>query len=127
MKNLFLIAASLTLMAGTAMAQKAAPPAQTFSFSLADCIKYAYEHQDSVKNAQLDVTSAEYKVKETTGIGLPQINGSVSFQDYLKKPEVSIFGQKLSIAQSYNNTVGLDVNQILFDGSYLVGLKASIF
>ena len=64
--------------------QTAPPPCSVHNFSLQDCINYAYEHQDTVKNAALDIKSAEYKVKETTGIGLPQINASAGFQDYLK-------------------------------------------
>lgn len=132
----------------------------TYNFTLADCINYAYTHQDSVLNAGLDVKSAEYKVKETIGIGLPQVSGSASFQDYIKTPSI-IFpdfisgplygilnknnvvnsgtgmvvsatpppstgpGQSVSLYQKYNTNLGLTLNQILFDGSYLVGLKAS--
>ncbi|MEO6524016.1 MAG: TolC family protein [Mucilaginibacter sp.] len=135
MKNLFLITACLTLIAGIGKAQQAAPPTQPYNFTLADCINYAYEHQDSVLNAQLDVKSAEYKVKETTGIGLPQINGSASLQDYLKIPTTLIpgeaFGQApgtfipIKFGVKYQSSVGLDVNQIIFDGKYLVGLQAS--
>jgi outer membrane protein len=135
MKNLFLITACLMWFAGAANAQQAAPPAQSYNFTLADCINYAYEHQDSVLNAQLDVKSAEYKVKETTGIGLPQVTGSASLQDYLKIPTTLIpgeaFGQApgtfipIKFGVKYQSSVGLDVNQIIFDGSYLVGLQAS--
>lgn len=135
MKNLFLIATCLTLFAPLADAQQAAPPAQPYNFSLADCIKYAYEHQSAVKNANLDVTSADYKVKETTGIGLPQVNGSASLQDYIKIPTTlipaEVFGGPagtfipLKFGVKYQSSVGLDVNQIIFSGSYLVGLKAS--
>lgn len=127
---------------------------QTYTFSVQQAVNYAYEHQDSVKNAQLDIKSAEYKVKETTGIGLPQINGTASFQDYLQTPSVlfpnfanglyailnengvtgsdgkviplkNLPDSKLSIQQKYNASAGATLSQILFDGSYLVGLKAS--
>ncbi|XHR97938.1 hypothetical protein ACFJIV_15515 [Mucilaginibacter sp. UC70_90] len=46
-------------------------------------------------NSGLDIKSAEYKVKETTGIGLPQISGSASFQDYLKIPTTLLPGEFL--------------------------------
>ena len=42
----------------------------------------------SVVNAGLDIKSAEYRVKEIIGQGLPQIAGSASFQDYLKTPSI---------------------------------------
>ena len=106
------------------------PKDSIYNLSLQDCINYAYEHQDSVMNAKLDVQSAEYKVKETIGSGLPQINGTANFQDYLKVPTIlfpnSSGGyQSVSIYQKYNNTFGLGLNQLLFDGTYLVGVKAS--
>jgi len=91
-KQLFLLAACLILYANTGMAQQAQPQT-TYKFSLTDCINYAYEHQDSVKNAQLDLKNADYKVKELIGQGLPQINGSASFQDYLQIPVTLIPGE----------------------------------
>jgi outer membrane protein TolC len=115
--------------------QAAPPPSTTHNFSLQDCINYAYEHQDTVVNAKLDIKSAEYKVKETTGIGLPQINGSASFQDYVKIPTTLLPGQffgqpagtfvPVQFGVKYQSGLGLNLSQILFDGSYLVGLKAS--
>src|ERR1700759_3474825 len=88
MKNILIITMLLLGTALTGYAQQTAQPAAVHNFSLQDCINYAYEHQDTVKNASLDVKSAEYKVKETTGRGLPQINGTASFQDYLKTPSI---------------------------------------
>jgi len=82
-------------------------------------------HQDSVVNAGLDVKSAEYRVKEITGQGLPQIGGQATFQDYLKTPVVIFGGNKFSIYQKYTENFGLSLNQLLFDGTYLIGLKAS--
>ncbi|MDN3547756.1 TolC family protein [Mucilaginibacter aquaedulcis] len=135
MKYLLFTAAVLCAITFKGYAQDASPNNQTFNFSIQDCINYAYEHQDSVVNAKLDIKSAEYKVKETTGIGLPQVNGSASFQDYLKIPTTLIpgefFGQPagtfvpLQFGVKYQSSVGVNASQILFDGSYLVGLKAS--
>jgi len=125
-----------------AMAQQAPPDdATTHSFSLQDCINYAYEHQDSVKNATLDVKSADYKVKETIGQGLPQVNGSISFQDYTRAPatvgpDFSSFTSGKPVdpkaplvvypfgAVQYNNTYTAQASQLLFSGTFLVGLKA---
>ncbi|OOQ61657.1 TolC family protein [Mucilaginibacter pedocola] len=64
------------------------PAEQAYSFTVQDAVNYAYEHQDSVKNAKLDVQSAEYRIKEITSSGLPQISGSATFQDYLKTPTI---------------------------------------
>ncbi|HZX59170.1 MAG TPA: TolC family protein [Mucilaginibacter sp.] len=126
----------LLFIASAGYAQQAAPPAnQTRNFSLQDCINYAYQHQDSVLNAALDVKSADYKVRETTGIGLPQISGSASFTDYVKIPTTLLPGQffgqpagtfvPVQFGVKYQSALGLSLTQLLFDGSYLVGLKAS--
>jgi putative flippase GtrA len=155
MKKLLLILTGL-LFTAAVFAQQNTTNAPVYNFSLADCINYAYQHQDTVLNAGLDVKSAEYKVKETTGIGLPQINGSASFQDYLKSP-TTIFpdfitpltygvlvkegvkdgngnpikmpaiagGIPVSFYQKYTSNLGVTLNQLIFDGSYLVGLRAS--
>lgn len=136
MKHLFLISLLLIGIASGASAQQATPAAgAVHNFSLQDCINYAYEHQDSVLNAQLDVKSAEYKVKETTGIGLPQVSGSASFTDYVKIPTTLIPGQffgqpagtfiPVQFGVKYQSALGLNLSQLVFDGSYLVGLKAS--
>jgi outer membrane protein len=138
MKNIFLTIILLCSIALTGYAQQAPPSPQSRSFTLADCISYAYEHQDSIKNAALDVKSAEYKVKETIGSGLPQINGSVSFQDYIKVP-TQVGPNFLSGGPidpnakliafpfgpvKYNNNYNIQVSQLLFSGTFIVGLEA---
>jgi outer membrane protein TolC len=135
MKYLLFTATVFCSIAFKSYAQETPPTNQTFNFSIQDCINYAYEHQDSVVNAKLDVKSAEYKVKETTGIGLPQISGNATFQDYLKIPTTllpgEVFGQPagtflpVQFGVKYQSSIGATADQILFDGSYLVGLKAA--
>jgi len=154
MKHIVLMISVIAAGAIRCFAQQAKSDTQTYNFTITDCINYAYAHQDTVLNANLDVKSAEYKIKETTGIGLPQISGSVSFQDYLKTPSILFPSftdglyqilhsegvkngkgdtvalktskpSNFSIYQKYNNPIGVTLNQIIFDGSYLVGLKAA--
>ncbi len=129
MRKITYLITLLCIIAINSYAQQV-PKDSIYNLSLQDCINYAYEHQDSVVNSKLDVQSAEYKVKETIASGLPQINGSVNFQDYLKVPTILFPNgkggfQSFSIYQKYNNTFGLGLNQLLFDGTYLVGVKAS--
>jgi len=127
---------SFVLLKG--MAQQAPPNKQTHNFSLQDCINYAYENQDSVKNAKLDILSADQKVRETKGQGLPQVNGTISFQDFLKAPATvgpnflsgAPIDQNAPLIQfpfgavKYNNTYALQASQLLFSGTFLVGLQA---
>jgi outer membrane protein len=59
--------------------------AQT-TFTLQQCIDYALENSVQVQNAILDEEIAQAKVKETIGIGLPQISGSASLMHNNKLP-----------------------------------------
>jgi len=140
MRKITFILTAICSIAINSYAQQ--PPRDSvLNYSLQDCINYAYEHQDSVMNAKLDVKSAEYKVKETIGSGLPQVNGVASFQDYLKVPatvgpDFSKYAQTGTIdpnaplvkfpfgAVKYNNSYSLQASQLLFSGTYIVGLQA---
>ena len=119
------------------------PDGKTYQLNLQQCLEYAYANNDSLKNARLDIESANYKVKETIGLGLPQVSGTADFQDFLKSP-VSLLPAELfedndpatpaavpgtfvpvSFVQKYQSSLGINVNQLLFSGTYLVGLQAS--
>ena len=104
---------------------------KAIELSLQEAIEYAFKNSYNTRIAENDINSAKEKVWETTTIGLPQINGAVDYQNFLKQPitvadingdginEEFVFGTK----QNMNAAVTL--RQLLFDGSYLVGLQAS--
>jgi outer membrane protein len=115
-------------------------------FSLDKCISYAFKNQASVKNAELDQQISKYKINETRGNGLPQINfeantmynialqaffltnGNASKFGYPISPTANpsdIYAGKQVFQLNATNTATLNATQILFDGAYLVGLKAS--
>jgi outer membrane protein len=131
MKHILLIITLISAFALTGLAQQARPDSGSYNFSVADCVNYAYQHQHDVVNANLDVTSAEYHVRETIGQGFPQINGTANFLDYLIIPTTLIPGSfvgqtgniKLKFGVTYQSTLGLTATQIIFDPSYIVGLQ----
>ncbi len=142
MKHILLISFFLCAIGLTGYAQQDTSKIQTYNFSVAECINYALTHQDSVKNAALDVQSADYKIKETIGTGLPQINGSASFQDYIKPPTTvgpnfaaAFTGAAIDPnaplvpfpfgAVKYTNSYSAQLTQLLFSGTFIVGLKAA--
>lgn len=106
-----------------------------FRLSLQQSINYALANQPNVRNAQYEVKKATARVNEITGIGLPQISGSINVSDYLQIPTTLIpaqfFGgpagtyEPLQFGTQYSATGEIDASQILFDGSYIVGLEAS--
>jgi outer membrane protein len=109
------------------------PAPQTYNFSVQEAINYAITHKDSVVNSGLDVKSADYYVKELIGQGFPQIDGTASFQDYLKIPTTLLPGEffgapagtfiPVKFGVKYQSNLGVNVSQLLFDPSYIIGLQ----
>lgn len=131
MKHPVLITIFCICMAMQAIAQQ---KDTTANFNLQDAIAYAQTHQVSILNAKIDEEIAKNTVKQTFGIGLPQLSGNATFQDFLKIPTSllpgEVFGEPgtqipVQFGVKYNSSVGLELSQLLFDGTYLVGLKAS--
>ncbi|WP_395627216.1 TolC family protein [Daejeonella sp.] len=125
---------SLTICFFAVLSAKAQQSDTLISFSLKEAIDYAQSHQVSILNATIDEEIANNTVKKTIGIGLPQLNGNVNFQDFLKVPTSLLPGEffdkpgtqvPVRFGVQYQSSIGLELSQLLFDGSYLVGLKAS--
>ncbi|MFY7731859.1 MAG: TolC family protein [Bacteroidia bacterium] len=109
---------------------------ETKKFSLNEAVSFALKNNDSLKNAVLDEQIAQKKVKEITANGLPQINATSSLNHFIKVPSVEIPNPFLSpsnpsptlsfpqgIPYSWNNTI--QASQLLFDGTFFLGLKAA--
>jgi outer membrane protein len=123
------------------------------TFTLDQCVNYALENNISLKNSAVDEKIADGKVKETRGIGLPQIDVNVGLRHNQKLPRFFATKQT-SFAfsglppEEYQNFLpgladddvvaapnffqlkssgdaGLTVNQLIFNSSYLVGLQAA--
>jgi hypothetical protein len=60
--------------------------AQVVSMSLKEAQDYAVKNAYASKSASYDVDVAALQTEELIGIGLPQINGSVQYQNYLNLP-----------------------------------------
>lgn len=112
------------------------------SFSLAQAIDYALKNSEIAKNAQLDVLKANYRIKETRAIGMPQINGSVQVTDNFKirpvilPPEAGVAFNPpgtpisnepvvLQFGIRYTGDAMLSASQLLFDGTFFTGLQAA--
>lgn len=144
-----LLIISVIIPAGVFAQQDQKPQA----FTLQQCIDYALANSNDVKNALLDERIADARVKETRGIGLPQIDGSATIQHNSKLPrffatkqtafafsgmdpdEYDDFlpGEPDDAVIAANNffqllssgTANLSISQLLFNGSYIVGLQAA--
>ncbi len=98
------------------------------NFSLQEAIDYAIENNRNAKNAALDIQAAIKQKWETIASGLPQLSGTIDYQNNIKQQfgaidfngdGVADFGAKQSVNASATLT------QLIFDGSYLVGLQSA--
>ncbi len=102
------------------------------TFSLKEAIAYAMENNYTLINSEKDVESAKYRVKESTSIGLPQVNGSISYNDNLQRPVMIIPDftdptktMELQFGTKYDGTLAASASQLIFSGEYIVGLQAA--
>ncbi|MBN2636142.1 MAG: TolC family protein [Prolixibacteraceae bacterium] len=107
----------------------------TTSFSMEEAMNYAMKNSYVLQNTSYDVNIAQKKVWETITTGLPQVSGSSNYNAFLNLP-VSLlpgefFGEPagtyipVKFGQDFNSDFGFSVNQLLFDGSYIVGVGSS--
>jgi outer membrane protein TolC len=150
MKKLVLVLFTVFFI-GVANAQE-----KTLQLSLKEAIEYALENSYNTKAAKNDIKTAKEIVWETTAIGLPQVNGRLDYQNFLKQPvsllPAAAFDNREAVVETVeeffdinrettpeapdgfipvifgtkqNINASVTLTQLLFDGSYLVGLQAS--
>ncbi len=120
-----------------AVARGSSEPSQTkpvLELSLQAARDYAVEHSFETRNAGYDVESAHLKVRETVAAGLPQISSNVNYNNNMilatslipnffeGKPEEKI---PVQFGTQHNASANIQIQQLLFSGSYLVGLQTS--
>lgn len=106
------------------------------SFTLTKAHTYALDNNKNITNAKLDQKSMESKIWEIKSSGLPQVNGSLEFQNFIDIPTqvlpANAFNPAapadelvgLQFGTNYNATGGINVSQLLFSGNYIVGVQA---
>lgn len=111
--------------------------AQENQMSLDDCIEYALKNNEQTKIAKLEKRISDAEVRKTIGTGLPQVEVTsglnYNFEPQKSLIDISTFDpsvpagteQEVSFQQDYDGNMALSVKQLIFDGSFFVGLQAS--
>lgn len=143
MKRLLITSVFVLSLWGVAQAQT--------KMTLAEAIEYAEKNNQNIQNAQLEFEKSKAKVAEQLAAGYPQINGSADLgynyiipttfiPDFISPsvygvlfeegviptkplPEPEVFPAQFGT--KYSGRAAVDVSQMVFDGSFFVGLKAS--
>ena len=105
------------------------------NFSVKEAINFALENNAKILNAKLEVDKAYKEKWKIISEGLPQIKADFNYTNFLELP-VSLIpaeffgGQEGDFAEvsfgTEQNLVGsARISQMIFDGSYIVGVKAT--
>lgn len=107
----------------------------TTHFSLEEAIDFALENNRTAKNATRDIEAAKKQKWETIATGLPQIDATINYQNFLKQ-QVSLIPAEftggnpgdfteLVFGTKQNVSATATLRQKIFDGSYIVGLQST--
>ncbi len=124
--NLFLI---FTLLTSFARGQDLPE-----SLTLEEAITFGLKNNSAIINADLEIQKAYKEKWKTIAIGLPQISAEANYQNFLERPvslvPAEFFGgnpgefSELTFGTKQNLIGTVKLEQLIFDGSYLVGLEA---
>ncbi len=114
------------------------------NFTVNEAVKFAIKNNLNVKNAELDINSAEVRIKEIKAAGMPQVSGQFQFSgspivpSSLIDPTRFSFGGpppepgspeakpvKVQFGLPFSGQAGIGVNQLIFDATWLLGIKAA--
>ena len=108
---------------------------ESISLSLEQAIDYALNNSYAALNATRDIDAAKKKKWETTTIGLPQIDAKIDYTQWLKEQLILIPAEfiggapgeftEVSFVTKQNMSATATLSQLIFDGSYLVGLQSA--
>lgn len=119
------------LLAGIAGVSQAQP----LALSLREAQALALEQSYAMRGAEMDIEASRREVKEVLALGMPQVNATVDYQQFLALPVSLIPGEfiglppgefaEVQFGLEYNLTGTVTASQLLFDGTYVVGIKAA--
>jgi len=105
--------------------------------TLDKCIQLALEKNENIQIADLEIGVSKALAGEYLSAGLPQLDASATFnRNFIIRrtfvpanifdpaaPENEVI--ELQFGTPYDGMIGLNLSQMIFDGSYFVGLKAA--
>ena len=120
------------------------------SFTLEEAVAYGIENQNSLRLSELEIQSADQDIKEFRAIGIPKVSGAIDYNYYYYVPKQlvpdfispAVYGIldaeglptmtqgdpevfELTFVQPQQLNLGITASSLVFDGSYIYGLKAA--
>ncbi len=123
---------------------------ERLKLTLENCINYALENNENIKTAKLERRISDTQIDETLATGLPQVNGSIGITrnfdvqvtpipDFISPSVYQILVDEALVNEEdrefgvfpaafgtdWNGNAGINARQLIFDGSFFVGLEAA--
>lgn len=107
------------------------------NYSLQECLTYALEHNENIIIANLEIDAAKAKTGEYLSTGFPQIDAAASVNKNFILRKAFLPAQfmdpnapegefvEIAFGTPYDGDLGVSLSQMVFNGSYFVGVKAS--
>lgn len=111
--------------------------AQVFpeAVTLEEAIEFGLENNRNIINANLEVQKAYKEKWKTIAIGLPQLSARADYQNFIELPTSLVPAQffggndgefaEVQFGTPQTMSAGITLNQLIFDGSYVVGIEAT--
>ena len=103
--------------------------------SLEEALAFGEQNNRNIKKASMEIRKAYKDQWSTIAIGLPQISANADYQNFIELPTSLIPAQffggnegefaEVQFGTPQTMTAGLTLQQLIFDGPYIVGLEAS--
>ena len=103
--------------------------------SLEEALAYGEQNNRNIQKANMEIQKAYKDQWSTIAIGLPQISANANYQNFLELPTSLIPAQffggnegefaEVQFGTPQTMAAGVTIQQLIFDGSYIVGLEAS--
>ena len=100
----------------------------TLVLTLDEALSYATEHNKTLVNSSYAIEKSSLKIKETFAQGLPQVSATLDYSNFLgAEAELKLSDMAPPAVIEFNPTssFNLSVSQLIFSGSYYVGLELS--
>ena len=127
--SIIILSAFISGSMHSAMAQ------DTLKLSLADALSYAEKNSTAIQNAATDIEISKQAVNQVTATGLPQVGVNANYLQYTQIPGnwVKNFVPSpgapeyifIQFQQPIASNATLSMNQLIYSGTFLLGLKAA--
>ncbi len=93
-----------------------------------EAVEYALQYNKTVANSDLSVKIAQQGIREAIAYGLPQVNASADYSNAMGANMSIRFNENMPASEipiKPSSSFNLQVTQLLFSGSYIVGVQTA--